>query len=107
MFERFTERARQVIVNALDEARRAGQPWIGCEQVLAAIANMPESAAAKALADVGYEIGRVRMELGLVEAPDPGMPRQFRSPARRSGRCTAHATKPPLSTTTTSDPSIC
>jgi hypothetical protein len=46
MFERFTDTARHVVVQAQDEARRLGHGYIGCEHLLLAAAATGEPAGA-------------------------------------------------------------
>jgi Clp amino terminal domain, pathogenicity island component len=45
MFERFTDEARHVVVQAQEEARRLGHNYIGCEHLLLAAARSSEPAA--------------------------------------------------------------
>ena len=49
MFERFTERARQVVVFAQDEARALGHDYIGTEHVLLGLVREEEGVAARVL----------------------------------------------------------
>ena len=49
MFERFTERARQVVVLAQDEARALGHGYIGTEHVLLGLVREGEGVAAQIL----------------------------------------------------------
>jgi ATP-dependent Clp protease ATP-binding subunit ClpA len=46
VFERFTESARRVVVDAQEEARRLGQGWIGCEHLLLALVRGSSATAA-------------------------------------------------------------
>jgi ATP-dependent Clp protease ATP-binding subunit ClpC len=64
MFERFTERARQVVVLAQDEARANEQAYIGTEHLLLGLLREEEGLAARVLAsfDVTIEEARVSVE---------------------------------------------
>jgi ATP-dependent Clp protease ATP-binding subunit ClpA len=53
MFERFTESARAVVVDAQAEARGLGDNFIGCEHLLIAVAAAPDGAARTALRSTG------------------------------------------------------
>ena len=62
MFERFTDGARHVVVQAQHEARRLGHSYIGCEHLLLAAAEAAEPAAA-VLRDRGITPERVEAEI--------------------------------------------
>jgi ATP-dependent Clp protease ATP-binding subunit ClpA len=62
MFERFTDGARHVVVQAQNEARRLGHNYIGCEHLLLAAAAVSEPAAA-VLRDQGVTPERVEAEI--------------------------------------------
>jgi ATP-dependent Clp protease ATP-binding subunit ClpC len=63
MFERFTERARQVVVLAQDEARQLRHNYIGTEHILLGLLREEEGLAARVLEslDVSLEQARVRV----------------------------------------------
>ena len=63
MFERFTERARQVVVLAQDEARRLGHRAIGTEHLLLGLLREEEGLAARVLGAMGIELEHVRAEV--------------------------------------------
>ena len=63
MFERFTERARQVIVLAQEEARLLGHDHIGPEHLLLGLASEQEGIAARVLADLGIDVDTARREV--------------------------------------------
>ena len=63
MFERFTDRARRVIVAALSEALRFGHNYIGTEHVLLGLIQEKDGVAAQVLAGAGADLGRVRAEV--------------------------------------------
>ncbi len=73
MFERFTQRARSVVVHMQDEARRSGSPRIGAQHVPAALLLEPESIGARVLTDLGVTLDRARAAAGATEA-GPGGP---------------------------------
>jgi len=60
MFERFTERARQVVVLAQDEARELKHEYIGTEHLLLGLLREEEGVAARALAGLGVTLDEVR-----------------------------------------------
>jgi ATP-dependent Clp protease ATP-binding subunit ClpA len=62
MFERFTDGARHVVVQAQKEARRLGHTYIGCEHLLLAAAGADEPAAA-VLRDQDVTPERVEAEI--------------------------------------------
>lgn len=60
MFERFTERARQVVVLAQDEARDMHHGYIGPDHILLGLLREEEGLAAKVLARLGVSYDAVR-----------------------------------------------
>ena len=60
MFERFTERARQVVVLAQAEARSLRHNYIGTEHVLLGLLRQPDGVAAVVLASLDIRLERVR-----------------------------------------------
>jgi ATP-dependent Clp protease ATP-binding subunit ClpA len=60
MFERFTDAARTVVVDAQEEARRIGDGWIGSEHLLIAVAAAPQGPAAEALRAAGVAPAALR-----------------------------------------------
>ena len=60
MFERFTDRARQVVVLAADEARALGHDYIGTEHFLLGLLIEKEGLAARALRALGMTVDEVR-----------------------------------------------
>jgi ATP-dependent Clp protease ATP-binding subunit ClpC len=63
MFERFTERARRVVVHAQEEARDLNHSYIGTEHLLLGLMREPESAAARALRELGIGQDGVREQV--------------------------------------------
>ncbi|MGP6174605.1 ATP-dependent Clp protease ATP-binding subunit [Corynebacterium sp. A21] len=63
MFERFTDRARRVIVLAQEEARMLNHNYIGTEHILLGLIHEGEGVAAKALESMGISLDAVRQEV--------------------------------------------
>jgi ATP-dependent Clp protease ATP-binding subunit ClpA len=63
MFERFTDRARRVVVLAQEEARLLNHNYIGTEHVLLGLIHEGEGVAAKALESLGIKLEAVRREV--------------------------------------------
>jgi ATP-dependent Clp protease ATP-binding subunit ClpC len=60
MFERFTEKARRVVVYAQEEARMLNQNYIGTEHLLLGLIREREGVAAKALESLSISLDEVR-----------------------------------------------
>jgi ATP-dependent Clp protease ATP-binding subunit ClpA len=76
MFERFTDKARRVVVLAQEESRLLGHPAIGTEHLLLGLLREGDGVAARALDSLGIGLQRARDQLET----DAG-----RGEARRSG----------------------
>jgi ATP-dependent Clp protease ATP-binding subunit ClpA len=63
MFERFTDRARRVVVLAQEEARILNHNYIGTEHLLLGLIHEGEGVAAKALESLGISLGAVRQQV--------------------------------------------
>src|SRR6187397_1268875 len=63
MFERFTDRARRVVVLAQEEARMLSHNYIGTEHILLGLIHEGEGVAAKALVKLGADLNRVRQQV--------------------------------------------
>ena len=63
MFERFTDRARRVVVLAQEEARRLNHNYIGTEHILLGLIQEGEGHAAKAIEELNINIDSVRSEV--------------------------------------------
>jgi ATP-dependent Clp protease ATP-binding subunit ClpC len=72
MFERFTERARQVVVLAQDEARALRHQHIGTEHLLLGLLREEEGLAARTLAAFGVTLddARARVIAAVGEGPE-------------------------------------
>lgn len=79
MFERFSERARQVIVLAQEESRALNHNYIGTEHILLGLGREEEGLAARVLESLDISVERVRAEVVRIvgrgdEAPAGAMP---------------------------------
>ena len=63
MFERFTDRARRVVVLAQEEARLLNHSYIGTEHILLGLIHEGEGVAAKALESLGISLEAVRSQV--------------------------------------------
>jgi ATP-dependent Clp protease ATP-binding subunit ClpC len=63
MFERFTDRARLVVVRAQEEARTLGHDYIGTEHILLGLVHDGGGLAAKALESLGIDLEAVRQRV--------------------------------------------
>jgi ATP-dependent Clp protease ATP-binding subunit ClpA len=63
MFERFTERARKVVVLAQEEARHFNHNYIGTEHILLGLVRENEGVASQMLSGMGVETDGVREQV--------------------------------------------
>jgi len=63
MFERFTDRARRVVVLAQEEARMLDHNYIGTEHILLGLTRVGEGYAARALESLGISLDAVRQQV--------------------------------------------
>src|SRR5579863_3329754 len=63
MYERFTDRARRVVVLAQEEARMLNHNYIGTEHILLGLISEGEGVAAKALESLGISLEAVRQQV--------------------------------------------
>ncbi|MFH1104967.1 MAG: Clp protease N-terminal domain-containing protein, partial [Actinomycetota bacterium] len=63
MFERFTDRARRVVVLAQEEARLLNHNYIGTEHILLGLIHEGEGVAARALESMGISLESVRSQV--------------------------------------------
>jgi len=63
MFERFTDRARRVVVLAQEEARMLNHSYIGTEHILLGLIHEGDGVAAKALQSLDVSLGAVREQV--------------------------------------------
>src|SRR5688500_20174657 len=89
MFERFTDRARRVVVLAQEEARMLSHNYIGTEHILLGLIHEGEGVAAKALETLDIALEAVRAQVEEIlgqgqQAPSghiPFTPRAKKAPA--------------------------
>ena len=81
MFERFTDRARRVVVLAQEEARMLNHNYIGTEHILLGLIHEGEGVAAKALESLGISLDAVRQQVEEII----GQGQQ--APSEMSGMC--------------------
>jgi ATP-dependent Clp protease ATP-binding subunit ClpC len=74
MFERFTDRARRVVVLAQEEARGLNHSYIGTEHLLLGLLSEGEGIAARALDALGVGREAVRTEVEAAVGRGEGMP---------------------------------
>ncbi len=78
MFERFTDRARRVLVLAQEEARLLNHSFIGTEHILLGLIHEGEGVAAKALESLGISLeavrGKVEETIGMAGSAPSGSP---------------------------------
>jgi ATP-dependent Clp protease ATP-binding subunit ClpC len=78
LFERFTDRARRVLVLAQEEARLLNHNFIGTEHILLGLIHEGEGVAAKALESLGISLAAVREKVeertGPAGPPTSGSP---------------------------------
>jgi ATP-dependent Clp protease ATP-binding subunit ClpC len=71
MFNRFTERARKVIILAKEEARRFNHDYIGTEHILLGLIREGEGVAATVLQKLGLSLENIRLEIEKLVQPGP------------------------------------
>ncbi len=79
MFERFTDRARRVVVLAQEEAKRLNHDYVGTEHILLGLIHEGEGVAAKALESLGISLDAVRQQVEEIigqgqQAPSEHLP---------------------------------
>jgi Clp amino terminal domain, pathogenicity island component len=88
MFERFTDRARRVVVLAQEEARMLNHDRVGSEHLLLGLARERDGVAARALTSLGITEAAVRQRVeevvGRGKRPPPAAPIPFTSPAKKA-----------------------
>lgn len=71
MFNRFTERARKVIILAKEEARRFNHDYIGTEHILLGLIREGEGVAAAVLQKLDVSLENIRIEIEKLVQPGP------------------------------------
>jgi ATP-dependent Clp protease ATP-binding subunit ClpA len=74
MFERFTSRARHVVVLAQEEARRLHHNYIGTEHILLGLLGEPDGVAGVVLAGFGISLESARGEVAAIVSPGTTAP---------------------------------
>jgi ATP-dependent Clp protease ATP-binding subunit ClpA len=74
MFERFTDRARRVVVLAQEEARLLSHDYIGTEHILLGLIHEGEGVAARALESLGISLEAVRLQVEEIIGPGQEAP---------------------------------
>lgn len=69
MFNRFTERARKILVLAKEEARRFNHDYIGTEHMLLGLIREGEGVACAVLQNLGVDLDRIRIEIEKLISP--------------------------------------
>jgi len=75
VFERFTDRARRVVVRAQEEARALNHDFIGTEHILLGLVGEGQGLAAKALESLGISLETVRQRVEDAVPPGQNPPR--------------------------------
>ncbi|MBI4329835.1 MAG: ATP-dependent Clp protease ATP-binding subunit [Chloroflexi bacterium] len=65
-FEKFSERARRVLTLAQEEAQRFNHHYIGTEHILLGLVREGDGVAAKVLANLGVDLGKVRAAVEFI-----------------------------------------
>src|ERR687883_658210 len=105
MLERFTERARQVVVLAQDEALSLGHNYIGTEHILLGLVRENEGVAARILLDFDADSEKIRNEV-IRMLSGPGGRRQGAAAGAGAGggsASTSRSSPPRASSTRASD----
>jgi ATP-dependent Clp protease ATP-binding subunit ClpC len=105
MFERFTDRARRVVVLAQEEARMLNHNYIGTEHILLGLIHEGEGVAAKALESLGISLEGVREQVEEIIGQGQTAPAGHISPRARRRCWSSPSGKRSSSVTTTSAPS--
>src|SRR3990167_7355100 len=71
MFNKFTERARKVILLAKEEAKRFNHDYIGTEHILLGLIREGEGVAAEVLQNLGLSLETIRLEIQKLVQPGP------------------------------------
>ncbi|MCP4652781.1 MAG: ATP-dependent Clp protease ATP-binding subunit [Candidatus Omnitrophica bacterium] len=69
MFNRFTERARKILILAKEESRRFNHDYIGTEHILLGLIREGDGVACAVLQNLGVEMERTRIEIEKLISP--------------------------------------
>src|SRR5947208_1227931 len=84
MFERFTERARQVVVLAQEEARILKHNYIGTEHILLGLLREEEGLAARVREPLAHTVERARAQAGRIVGRETEIERIMQILSRRT-----------------------
>ncbi|MGI5920563.1 MAG: ATP-dependent Clp protease ATP-binding subunit [Syntrophomonadaceae bacterium] len=73
MFRRFTQKARNAVIHAQEEARQLNHPAIGTEHILLGLLREGEGVGARALLNLGIDLEKVREEVKKVIGQGTGI----------------------------------
>ena len=107
MFERFTDRARRVVVLAQDEARTLSHDYIGTQHILLGLIREDGGVAARALESLGIAEEAARRQVQEITGRGPAGPAEAgTSRSRRGPRryCSCRCARPSRSVMPTSRP---
>ena len=88
MFDRFTDRARRVMLLAREEAKKFGHDYIGTEHILLGLIKEGSGVAAHVLKNLGLELKKIRLEVEKLVQSDASV-----SPAQQQPPYTPRAKK--------------
>jgi hypothetical protein len=74
VYERFTDRARQVMILANQEAQRLNHEYIGTEHILLGLVKQGRGAATIVLQNHGLELSKIRLEIEKIAPKGPAWP---------------------------------
>src|SRR5437879_3336271 len=74
MFERFTDRARRVVVLAREESGMLGHDYVGTEHILLGLIHEGEGVGANALESLGISLEAVRQQVEEIIGQGKGAP---------------------------------
>jgi len=81
MIDRFTDRARKVIMYGKQEAQRLGHDFLGTEHILLGLVKEGTGVAANVLKSLGVDLKRVRAEVERMVQSDPSAAQTAHKPA--------------------------
>jgi len=73
MFDRFTERARKVLVLAREEAKNYNHNYIGTEHILLGLIKEGQGVAAAVLQKLGFSLERIKLEIEKLVETGPSL----------------------------------
>ncbi len=73
MFDKFTDRARKVMVLAREEAKRFNHEYIGTEHILLGLVKEGSGVAANVLQNLDIDLRKIRMEVEKIVQSGPDL----------------------------------